>query len=229
MVDVGALPLRVLHRPAPASLVGGPGLTDGLATCTCRTPSAVTVAPVAGPTDARETMTPRAGEESMLIVDHPSPGRRVAGNWTGPAGRAKPPTGVATITAMTLRRPGGRRPGLRLFVGGAASLSPSIAAANKPRRRVTPALRQQSQHHETTQARPQPVHSRSQLAGLPPSTPPRTTCTGASYSRDLVRRYDDEDLSDPAEPEPSPTRHRNAVIVRQSSTKPPSSDEGDEI
>jgi hypothetical protein len=97
MVGVRALPVGMLHRPAWASLVRGPGSTEGLLTRTHRTPKAVAVAPVADPTDARETMAARAGEESMPIVNHPSPGRRVAGNWTRTAGRAKPANGVATI------------------------------------------------------------------------------------------------------------------------------------
>jgi hypothetical protein len=41
-------------------------------------------------------------------------------------------------------------------------------------------------------ARPQALHRRPQLFSLPPSTPPRTTCTLASCSRPLSRRYDDD-------------------------------------
>ena len=40
-------------------------------------------------------------------------------------------------------------------------------------------------------ASPQALHSRPQVFGLPPSTPPRTTCTRASCSCRPSRRYDD--------------------------------------
>jgi hypothetical protein len=51
---------------------------------------------------------------------------------------------------------------------------------------------------------PQVLHRRSQVFSLPPSTPPRSTCTGPSCSSHLIHRYDDDDLKISSDGERAP-------------------------
>jgi len=206
-------PLRAVGsvRSAPADAPAEPGSTPG--------PSASARRhgwPADAPRAHARTRTPRstrpptrtvrrrpapARTHDIVQIDRPSASAPARSGWTPAAIRRTFPRGARAAALTTKARVARPEPSPSPSRRSTSSSPPPATAPSTPMRHGAADKMAATPMHGL----PQALHRQPQVFSLPPSTPPRATCTGASCSLHPVRRYDDGVLIDQSEiPEGAP-------------------------